>query len=146
MSSSIAPWRVTAHLGLNIPAGEHAVAFNNCLVNVGVGVSIGSATKGTRLDYNLYAAPLVGEVEGLRGRKSLAEWHDLSGQDEHSVLSGVTFRDPEAGDYRPTERGAIADRGTSELAGIAAPDHDADDAPRIAPFDIGADEAAPSKP
>jgi hypothetical protein len=130
------------HRGLSIASGERAVAFNNCLADVGIGVSLGAAAKGARLDYNLYAAPLVGEIEETSGRKSLSEWHDLSGQDAHSVISGVTFRDPLAGDYRPSGRGATADRGTSELDGIKAPEHDADDAPRVIPFDIGAYEAS----
>ena len=95
----------------------------------------------------------VGKIAGQLGRKSMGDWRSLSGQDAHSVQLTTTFRDGGRGDYRPSgtlgwalDRAPTSDWGTDALAGIKAPERDADGAARVGRFDVGAYEAAPEPP
>jgi Right handed beta helix region len=138
-------------LGLSFPSGAGTVAFNNCIAEGVTGVYLGASAQGVRLDYNLYFSLFVGKLAGQSGRKTLADWQTLSGQDAHSVQLPVAFRDPPKGDYSPEgtlpwslDRGVAADWGTAELAGVKAPEADLAGTPRAGRVDVGAFEVGPT--
>jgi hypothetical protein len=142
-----------ASLGLSIPSGERTVAFNNCIAESATAVFIGPAVKEARLDHNLYFCHSIGKMAGQLGRKSIGDWHALSGQDARSVEIPVTFRDPARGDFHPSgtldwalDRATTTDWGTAELAGIQAPATDIEGVARIDRPDVGAYEVALTPP
>ena len=139
-------------LGLGLPSGSRTVAFNNAIVDGSVGVYLGEAAD-VRLDHNLYFTQFVGKQAGQVGRKSIGDWHSLTGQDRRSVRMPLTFQSGKAGEFRPEGafdwdlgRPTTSGWGSAEFAGIKAPDRDIDGRPREGTFGVGAYEAARPDP
>ena len=137
-------------LALSVASGSGHAAFNNCVVGSSTGVFVGTA-EGLVLDHNLYFTVFVGKLREEIARRSLGDWKYLSGLDAHSVEIPMTYRDPGAGDYRPTgtlawsqARASTSDWGVAKLAGFEAPDRDIDGRTREGRYDVGAYEVAPS--
>ena len=133
-------------LGLSLPSGSKTVAFNNLIVDGSVGVYLGEGSD-ARLDHNLYFTQFVGKQAGQVGRKSIGDWHSLTGQDAHSVRMPITFHESSRLRFRSTEafdwdlgRPIVSDWGSAEFAGIEAPFLDILRHSRGRGFDVGAYE------
>jgi Right handed beta helix region len=133
-------------LGLSLPSGSKTVAFNNVIVDGSVGVYLGEGVD-ARLDCNLYYTLFVGKQAGQVGRKSIGDWHSLTGQDGQSVRLPIglresrrfRFRAAEAVDWDPG-RAMVGEWGSADFAGIEAPFLDLVGQPRSRGFDVGAYE------
>lgn len=138
--------------GLELPAGADTVAFNNCITGAAIGVNIGAAAR-VRLDYNLYAALRTGVLHGIGAKLSVLAWSQASGFDRHSVQYPVTFRDPSAGDFHPSNlllwapaRATTSAWGCASFTGVRAPLRDIDGKAWSGVPDVGACAALPPTP
>ena len=132
-------------LGISLPSGSDPVVFNNCVVESATGIYLGSTVTNAHIDYNLYSALYAGKMEGQLGRKSIGEWHYLSGHDAHSFTLAVKFRNPDTGDFCPVnpltwalDRTPVTGFGVARFAGSAAPKTDMLGKKRGKTFDLGA--------
>jgi parallel beta-helix repeat protein len=139
-------------LGLSLASGAGHAAFNNCVISDATAVYVGEV-EGVRLDHNLYSGSVVGKLGDQFGRRSLEDWKYLSGLDAHSVEFHVKFRDPAAGDYRPSgalswslARSTVSDWGVPRLGGFDAPERDIDGKTRVGHHDVGAYEMTTDPP
>ena len=140
-------------LGISLSSGLRPTAFNNCLSNNTIGVYLGKALTGARVDYNLYFGIGIGKVDGQGGRGMLGPWQALTQLDAHSVQLQVTFRNTAANDYHPVSvldwalnRATTGDWGTNRLGKTAAPTTDIDGARRDGRPDLGAFETQITTP
>lgn len=88
------------------------IIINNIVMNCREAIYFPQGDFPERMDHNLfYGNGIFGSLTGGRKFKTLEEWQDYSGHDQHSLAGDPRFTDPENHDFRLQEFSPAIDRG-----------------------------------
>jgi parallel beta-helix repeat protein len=120
-------------VGIAVSDSPGVVVFNNVVAHNGTGLRVtGESSRGLRTDHNLHVGGVIGHLSDARWTEAnagtLADWRELTGQEEQSVWGDPLFVAPDACDLRlsapPTgvwSPAAMAGLWAAEFAGQQAP-------------------------
>ena len=77
------------------------VVFNNIFADASTALVVSGQRTGLVIDYNLHACFAAGKIDSQLARAYLPPWQTVSGFDQHSVATGVVFKDPDNGNFTP---------------------------------------------
>jgi len=142
-----------ASLGLSLPSGKGAAAFNNVLTDSATAVLVGDGVTDLTLDHNLYLGFNIGKFHSQISKNTITGWRSLSGLDAHSISIPVKYENAAKGVYKVTnvldwalDRPVTSGWGAAKLAGHDAPAEDIDGVKRPEAPGLGAYEVTAKAP